>query len=86
MALPHDVADLLNEALPATWAAFASSSPQAAIADTLDAAEAIDRVIAGLPAAAPIELVLAERPALLDRSIHRSEHVRAMERTIAEAR
>ena len=34
---------------------------------------------AGLPAETPVESILAERPALLDRSIHRLEHLAAID-------
>ncbi len=81
--LPHELADLINGGLPATWLAFASSSPEAVIAETLEAAQAVDRLIAGLPETAPIPAILADRPALLDRSIHRLEHLKEMEKAIA---
>ena len=81
--LPHELADLINGGLPPTWLAFASSSPEAVIAETLEAAQAVDRLIAGLPETAPILAVLADRPALLDRSIHRLEHLEEMEKAIA---
>jgi DinB superfamily len=80
--LPHELADLLNDGQPATWQAVASGSPETAIAETLAAAEEVDAIIAGLPESAPIEAVLAERPALLDRSIHRLEHLATIERAI----
>jgi DinB superfamily/Mycothiol maleylpyruvate isomerase N-terminal domain len=79
---PHELADLLNDGQPATWQAVASGSPETAIAETLAAAEEVDAIIAGLPESAPIEAVLAERPALLDRSIHRLEHLATIERAI----
>jgi hypothetical protein len=75
----HELADLINGGLPPTWQAFASAAPEAAIAETLAAAETIDSLIAGLPEAAPVEAVLAERPALLDRSMHRLEHIGTLE-------
>jgi uncharacterized damage-inducible protein DinB len=75
----HELADLINGGLPPTWQAFASAAPEAAIAETLAAAETIDSLIAGLPEAAPVEAVLAERPALLDRSMHRLEHIGRLE-------
>ncbi|MGD0248002.1 MAG: maleylpyruvate isomerase N-terminal domain-containing protein [Candidatus Limnocylindrales bacterium] len=78
--LPHELADLLNDGLPPTWGAFASGAADAVIAETLAAAEEVDRIIAGLPDPTPIEAILAERPALLDRSIHRREHLAALER------
>jgi hypothetical protein len=78
--MPHDLADLLNDALPPTWSSFSVAAPRAAVADTLDAAEAVDRLIATLPGATPVATIMAERPALLDRSIHRLEHIRTIER------
>jgi len=78
--IPPDLADLLNDALPPTWSSFSVAAPQAAVADTLDAAEVVDRLIATLPAATPVATIMAERPALLDRSIHRLEHIRTIER------
>jgi hypothetical protein len=73
--LPHELADLLNDGLPPTWNAFAGASSGAVIAEALAAAEEIDGIISGLPASTPIEAILAERPALLDRSIHRKSHL-----------
>jgi hypothetical protein len=35
-------------------------------------------IIAGLLAVTPVDAILAERPALLDRSIHRLEHLSAI--------
>jgi uncharacterized damage-inducible protein DinB len=80
--MPHELADLINGGLPPTWLAFASAAPEAAIAETLAAAEAIDRLIAGLPPETPVAAILAERPALLDRSIHRFEHLDQVERAL----
>ena len=84
--LPHELADLINDGLPPTWLAFASSSPEAAMAETLEAAQAVDRLIAGLPETAPVEAVLADRPALLDRSIRRLEHLEELQKVIAAHR
>jgi hypothetical protein len=72
--LPHELADLLNDGLPATWNAFAATSADAVIAEALAAAEESDSIIGGLPDSTPIDAILAERPALLDRSIHRASH------------
>jgi uncharacterized damage-inducible protein DinB len=85
ISVPHEVADLLNDALPPTWAVFAGASGPAAIAETLAAAEAMNEIIASLPAEAPISTILSERPALLDRSIHRSEHLEVVEQALARA-
>ena len=79
----HDLSDLLNLGLPPSWQAFASAAPQAAIAETLAAAETVDRLISSLPTQAPVADVLAGRPALLDRSIHRLEHLDQIERALA---
>jgi uncharacterized damage-inducible protein DinB len=81
--LPHELADLLNDGLPPTWDAFSSGAGEGVIAETLAAAEEVDRIIAGLPDSTPIEAILAERPALLDRSIHRLEHLSSVRAVLA---
>lgn len=73
--LPHELADLLNDGLPPTWSALAAADGGAVIAEVIAAAEEIDTIIAGLPAHTPVAEMLAERPALLDRSLHRNEHL-----------
>ncbi|HEX7491535.1 MAG TPA: DinB family protein [Candidatus Limnocylindrales bacterium] len=78
-SLPHELADLLNDGLPATWSAFAEASAEAVIAEALAAAKEIDGLIAGLPESTPIDAILGERPALLDRSIHRRSHLDQIE-------
>lgn len=83
--LPHEVADLLNEALAHAWGAAADVAG-AAFRETLAAAEAADGIIARLPRETPIDVILAERPALLDRSIHRQEHLEAIEAALAGGR
>ncbi|HEX7590812.1 MAG TPA: DinB family protein, partial [Candidatus Limnocylindrales bacterium] len=82
--LPHDLAYLLNDGLPATWNAFAATSADAVIAEALAAAEEIDAIIGGLPDSTPIEAILAERPALLDRSIHRTSHFGQIESALGK--
>ncbi|MGZ6266706.1 MAG: DinB family protein, partial [Candidatus Limnocylindrales bacterium] len=81
--LPDELAGLLNDALPPTWGAFAAAG-HGAIEDTVAAARAVDGIIAGLPATTPVEAILAERPALLDRSIHRLEHLSAIDLALAK--
>lgn len=83
--LPHEVADLLNEALAHAWGAAADVAG-AGVREILAAAEAVDGIIAGLPGETPIDAILAERPALLDRSIHRQEHLEAIEAALAGRR
>ena len=78
----HEIPDLLNDALPAQWAAFASAAPDAVMAEVLAAAEEVDRLIAGLPEATPFPAILSERRSLLDRSIHRSEHLQTLVRVL----
>lgn len=82
--LPHELADLLNDGLPPTWEAFASGGGNGVFAEALAAAEEVDGIIAGLPESSPIEAILVERPALLDRSIHRLEHIGEIERMLSE--
>jgi hypothetical protein len=72
----------LNAALPAQWAAFAKAAPEAAMAEVLTAAETVDRLIAALPEEIPVVAILSERRSLLDRSIHRHEHLATLERVL----
>jgi hypothetical protein len=72
--------------LAPAWAVFAADTGRAAIGETLAAARAVDGIIAGLPAETPVGAILAERPALLDRSIHRREHLDAIELALAGRR
>ena len=54
------------------------------MAEVLAAAEAIDGLIASLPAEAPFVAVLANRPPLLDRSVHREAHLDQIESAFGE--
>ena len=80
--LPNELADLLNDGLPPTWDAFASAGGDALFAEALAAAEEVDGIIAGLPESTPVEAILNERPALLDRSFHRGSHLDQIERLL----
>ncbi len=80
--LPEDVPDLLNAALEPSLAALAQGSGAALLAEVVAAAEAIDSLIAGLAAEAPIEAILAERPRTLDRSTHRADHLDVIDRVL----
>jgi hypothetical protein len=80
--LPHELADLLNDGLPPTWLAFASGAGSTIFAEAIAAAEEVDRIVAGLPESTPVEAILNERPALLDRSIHRISHLDQIERAL----
>jgi hypothetical protein len=77
---PIDVAeelpDLINGSLIPTWRIV---DPRRLAALVVTAAEDVDGLIAGLPAAS-VDGVLEEgRPRLLDRSRHRAEHVAMIE-------
>jgi hypothetical protein len=78
----HAVADQLNAGLPPTWDAFARTAPAAVVADLIEAAEEVDRLIASLPEGTPLAAILGERRSLLDRSIHRREHIATLERAL----
>lgn len=80
--MPHELADLLNDGLPATWTAFADADYRAASAEALAAAAEVDGLIATLPDSTPVGSILNERPALVDRSIHRTSHLDQIERTL----
>jgi hypothetical protein len=77
--MPDELADLLNSALEPSLAAFAGASGSGLLAEVVAAAEGIDQLIAGLPADAPVARVAAERPRLLDRSLHRRAHLDAID-------
>jgi hypothetical protein len=84
--LPDELADMLNDGMPPMWGAFADEAGHAAIGETIAAAEGIDGIIADLPGETAFEAILAERPSLLDRSIHRQEHLVAIEGALAGRR
>ena len=77
--MPHDLADLLNQALPPSWAALASADGPSLLGVAREAMVEVDSIVASLPEATPIDAILQERPALLDRSIHRKEHMDQIE-------
>jgi uncharacterized damage-inducible protein DinB len=73
--LPDDLSDLLNAALEPSLAAFSAESPLGLLTEVVAAAQAIDRLIASLPAVVPIGTILDDRPRSLDRSLHRHSHM-----------
>jgi hypothetical protein len=73
--LPSDFSEKINLGLSSLIAAFASDSGDGLLREVVAAAEEVDSVIAGLPAEAPIAAILADHPSLLDRSMHRNQHV-----------
>jgi uncharacterized damage-inducible protein DinB len=77
---PDELADLLNSGLEPFLAAFADGSGAGLLGEVLAAADAVDGLIASLPDEAPLAAVLAERPRMLDRSVHRTAHLDDIER------
>jgi hypothetical protein len=71
---------MVNRGLAPFISAFASGSGDGLLREVIAAAEEVDGVIAGLPAEAPIAAVLAGHPSLLDRSMHRNQHIDQIER------
>jgi hypothetical protein len=74
-----DVPDLANAALEATWRALPGETASAL---ALDAAAAIDVLAAGLADTSVDAAPAAGQVRLLDRSIHRQEHVRQIRRAL----
>jgi DinB family protein len=76
IGLDDELTDLVNAAAIPGWRVL---DPQRLAALVVSAAEDVDGVIAGLGAPS-VEGVLAEgRPRLLDRSLHREEHIAMIE-------
>jgi len=78
--LPDCVVDLANAAGLPQWLALA---PRRCAELAVDAAEAVDDLIKRLPPAAVEEVIATGRPAMADRSVHRSSHLDDIERAIA---
>ncbi len=75
LELPPGTADVLNDAQAEGWASLASSQPLVIMAETVASAEALDQLIAHLPDEVPVADLLRTQPRLLDRSLHRQEHL-----------
>ena len=70
----------INEAMLAQWTA---APPGEAAREAVAAAEAVDRKIAGLLAELRETILDAGYPRLLDRSLHRQEHLEEIERAVS---
>jgi hypothetical protein len=81
--MPMEVADLLNDALAPVWDAMAAQIPETVLAETLAAAEEIDGIVATLPTESPLAEILAAYSRQVDRSLHRQDHVAAVELALA---
>ena len=74
-SLDEPIQELINTAAVADWLAVPSRAARQAV----EAAEALDRTIAALPPTVVAEIRARGLPRLLDRSIHRREHLDAIE-------
>jgi hypothetical protein len=80
--VPDNVPDLANAALEATWRALPGET---AAALALQAASEIDALVAALADTSVDAAPAAGRVRLLDRSIHRLEHVAQIRRCLGRA-
>lgn len=78
--IPEIVLDLANAAALPVWRAL---DPRLAIAEALDAAETGDRRIASLSDDAVAHARATDRPTMLDRSLHRREHLDQIQRALS---
>jgi hypothetical protein len=76
VSLDDHALDLVNDAALPQWNAV---QPRAAVDECLDAASAFDGFAAGVDPSIADEVVADGRERLLDRSIHRAEHLRTLE-------
>jgi hypothetical protein len=71
-----EAVDLVNEAAMPSWRAL---EPDRSTELAMDASAEVDEVVAGLPDDSVDAIARQGRPRLLDRSLHRSEHIDAIE-------
>ena len=82
IGLDDELPDLINAAAIPGWRVL---DPRRAATLVVTAAEDLDSLIAGLPTGS-VDGVLAEgRPRLLDRSLHRAEHIAMIEGRLARS-
>ena len=75
--LDDDVMDRLNDALLPQWLAI---PPRAAVAECAAAGREVDAHVGDLDPEVVTEIVEAGRERLIDRSVHRGEHLRTIDR------
>jgi hypothetical protein len=75
--LPDGLQDLINDASFATWSAL---SPADAAAQAVAAAEAVDAFLPSVDGSLADQLIADGRVRLVDRSLHRRQHLEAIER------
>ncbi len=83
ITLPGELAEMLNAALAPAWH-LEASRPRPLFDEILAAAVEANSVVERLPEATPLAAIMAERPSLLDRSIHRREHTAQIRRGIRD--
>ena len=76
MVVDGGLMDRINDASLRQWM---SIPPRAAVEECATAASALDALIAGVDGDVRAELVAGGRERLVDRSLHRAEHLRTME-------
>jgi hypothetical protein len=77
--LPDVAADLVNDALVPTWRSLTSAEAATLV---LDAAADVDILVAALPDASVDAAVAAGRARLVDRSLHRHDHLAQIRRIL----
>jgi hypothetical protein len=80
IGLDDELTDLINAAAIPAWRIV---DPRRVAALVVSAAEDVDALIAGLPGPSVETIAREGRPRLLDRSLHRAEHLAAIEAVIA---
>jgi hypothetical protein len=80
-AIADSPLELVNQAALREWTVI---PPRIAVEDCLTAAEAIDRFIMSLETDAITEAVRAGRERLVDRSLHRGDHLETIERAFPD--
>ena len=76
---PERLPDAVNDARLEQWRAM---PPQEAAREVVEAAEAVDRKISALAPELREEILAEGYPRLLDRSLHRREHLEEIERVV----
>jgi hypothetical protein len=79
VGIPDFMADLINDAELPTWREM---DGRTAADRAIEAADAVDRLVAGLPDTAVDAAVAAGLPRVLDRSLHRNDHFGVIDRAL----
>lgn len=79
VSYPQELIDWVNAAALPQWRSLA---PRAAVMDALSAAADVDALIERLPTATVEEALASGRARMLDRSVHRRDHLDRIERAL----